>query len=160
MKRLGHWLGDRVDLLRAGAPFQIGPTAILALSIYHRWEPGQVFVIVTAYGDESGTHDQSPIMMLAGFVATLGQWNKFDPAWGRAVSRAGLPGYFHGADHWNTEAGARFAPLAKKLQRKHLLFGYVVELDKDIYERNYVAGNRPKKPQLARISHGGRCIGA
>src|SRR5260221_10147590 len=77
----------------------LGPTATLGRwAIYHRWDPAQIFVIVTAYGDESGTHDGpdgSPIMMLAGYVATLGQWNRFDVGWRRAIARAGLPGYFH-----------------------------------------------------------------
>jgi hypothetical protein len=148
MRPLARWIGDRAELFRVGAPMRIGPTATLALGVYHRWEPRQVYVIVTAYGDESGTHDDSPVMMLAGHVATLGQWNKFDCGWRRAIVRAGLPGYFHATEHWDTEAGAAFAPLAKRLERKHLLFSYVIELDKESYETNYIAGRRPKKPQL------------
>jgi hypothetical protein len=112
---------------------------------------GHIFVIVTAYGDESGTHDGpdgSPIMMLAGWVATLGKWNRFDIAWKRAVAHAELRGYFHATEHWDTEASQKFAPLATKLQKKHLLFGYVIELYKESYDKHYVAGNRPRKPQL------------
>jgi hypothetical protein len=149
IRQFTHWLADKRELLSVGAPLRVGPTATLALGIYHCWQPDrQVFVIVTAYGDESGTHAGSPIQMLAGYVATLGEWNKFDPKWRRAITRAGLPGYFHGTEHWNTEAGRKFAPLAAKLNRKYLRFGYVVELDKESYERHYVAGNRPRKPQL------------
>ena len=40
-------------------------------------------MIVTAYGDESGTHDGpdgSPIMMLAGYVSTSEQWDYFRSA--------------------------------------------------------------------------------
>jgi hypothetical protein len=48
----------------------------------------------------------------------------------------------------DTEAGAKFAPLAHKLARKHFLFGYVFELDKQSYETAYLAGGRPNKPQL------------
>jgi hypothetical protein len=62
MPRLAHWIEDKRELLRVGAPLRIGPTATLALAIYHRREPGQIFVIVTTYGDESGTHDESPVM--------------------------------------------------------------------------------------------------
>jgi hypothetical protein len=61
--------------------------------------------------------------------------------------RAGLP-YWHGTEHWDTESGAKFAPIAHKLVRKHFLFGYVIELDKKAYEDGYLAGGRPNKPQL------------
>src|SRR5215831_2982391 len=105
MRRPVHWIKDKVGLLGVGAPLRIGPTATLALGIYHSWVPEQVFVIITAYGDESGTHVGSPMQILSGYVATLGQ------AWRRAITRAGLPGYFHATEHWDTEAGAKFAPL-------------------------------------------------
>jgi hypothetical protein len=91
------------------------PNATLALGIYHRWEPGQAFVIVTTYGDESGTHDESPAMMLAGYVSTLVQWNNFDAEWKRDLLRSGLPGYFHATEHHNTAAGRRFSPKAARL---------------------------------------------
>jgi hypothetical protein len=104
-------------------------------------------VIIRVCGDESGTHDGSDIMMLAGYVATVGQWNPFDIGWNRALKRVGLP-YFHATEHLKTRAGAEFLPLAHKLTKKHLLFGYVIELDKESYENHYVAGERVKKPQL------------
>jgi hypothetical protein len=108
-------------------------------------------VIITAYGDESGTHDGpngSPIMMLSGYASTLGRWNYFDIGWRRAIQRTGLPGYFHATEHWDTEAGTKFAPLARKLEKKHILFGYVIELDKYSYDHHYIANNRTRKPQL------------
>jgi hypothetical protein len=108
-------------------------------------------VIVTAYGDESGTHngpDGSPIMMLAGYVSTLGQWNYFDPHWKAAVLNAGLPGYFHATEHWDTTAGRRFASQADRFLARYIQFGYVIELDKESYGKYYIAGNRPRKPQL------------
>jgi hypothetical protein len=141
-------LNSRASALLCGS---ILPQRWGAGPVYHRWDPAQVFVIVTAYGDESGTHDGpdgSPIMMLAGYVATLGQWNRFDVGWRRAIARAGLPGYFHATEHWDTEAGAKFAPCARKLEKKRIRFGYVFELDKASYEQHYIAGNRPLKPQL------------
>jgi hypothetical protein len=108
-------------------------------------------MIVTAYGDESGTHDGpggSPIMMLAGYVSTLEQWNYFDPHWKVAVLNARLPGYYHATEHWDTAAGRRFGPHAARLLARYVKLGYVVELDKESYERDYIGGNRPRKPQL------------
>jgi hypothetical protein len=105
-------------------------------------------VIITVFGDESGTHDASPIMMLAGHVGKLGPWNSFDEGWRRAIKRVGLPGYFHATEHLNTEKGEKFSPLAARLVKKHTSFGYVIELDKDSYDTHYIANVRPKKPQL------------
>jgi hypothetical protein len=107
-----------------------------------------VFTIIKAYGDETGTHAESPVQMLAGWVGRLGRWNSFDLEWEKAVRRSGLPGYFHATEHWNREAGAKFAPWGAHLTAKHLLFGYVIELDKGSYEKYYVGDNRPRKPQL------------
>jgi hypothetical protein len=148
MGRLTNWLGDKLELLSVGAPLRIGPTGMCALGTHARWDPWQVFVFVRVCGDESGTHDDSPVMTLAGYAATLRSWNKFDPKWKRAIRQAGLPGYFHATEHWNTAAGQRFGPMMDKLQRDWLLFGYVIELDKESYERHYIGGNRPRKPQL------------
>lgn len=148
MRRLVHWVEDKLTLLRVGAPLRVGPTATLALGIYHRWEPGQLYVIVTASGDESGTHDESPIMILAGYVAPLIRWNHFDLKWARYIRRAALPGYFHATEHWDTTAGAAFLPNAAHLLARYISFGYVIELDKESYERYYIGGNRPRKPQL------------
>jgi hypothetical protein len=97
--------------------------------------------------DETGTHNDSPVMMLGGYVARLGQVNSFNPLWRRGLSSAGLP-YWHGTEHRDTEAGAKFAMVAHKLVRRHFLFGYVIELDKGAYEGGYLGGGRPNKPQL------------
>ena len=75
-------------------------------------------MILTAFCDESGTHDDSPDILLGGYVARLGQVHAFNPCWQRVLARAGLS-YWHGTEHWDTQAGAKFAPLAHKLVRKH-----------------------------------------
>jgi hypothetical protein len=103
-------------------------------------------MILTAFGDETGTHDDGPVMMLGGHVARLMRLNSFNAMSRRSLSRAGLL-YWHGTGHWGTEAGAKFAPIAQKLVKKDLLFGYVVELDKGPYQDAYLAGG-PNKPQL------------
>lgn len=107
-----------------------------------------LFTVITAYGDETGTHAGSPVQMLAGWVGRLGRWNSFDLEWEKAVRQSGLPGFFHATEHWNTGAGAKFSERTAHLPAKHLLFGYVVELDKDSYNRYYIGEKRPKKPQL------------
>jgi Protein of unknown function (DUF3800) len=104
-------------------------------------------VNVTFYGDESGTHKDAPFMLLAGHAATLGKWNAFGVEWNRALKPLGLA-HFHATDHWGTNIGERFGPKIAKLTKKHLLFGCVIRLNKDDYERYYIGGTRPNKPQL------------
>jgi hypothetical protein len=82
--------------------------------------PRAIDVKVTVYGDESGTHDGpggSSIMMLSGYVSTLDQWNRFDRAWKHALRFAGLPGYYHATEHWDTNPGQQFGPIAMEKQR-------------------------------------------
>lgn len=132
-----------------GTPLEIGATATVALGLYHRWEPSQIYMmLVTGYGDASGTDAAWPIMTLGGYVSTLGKWNHFDLKWDKQVRRAGLPGYYHATEHWNTAAGAAFGPYAAQLLANYAKFGFVIELDKDSYERDYISGNRTRKPQL------------
>ena len=104
-------------------------------------------MILTAFGDETGTHNDSPVIMLGGYVARLGQVNSFNPLWRRGLSRTGLP-YWHGTEHWDTEAGAKLAMVAHKLVRRDVLFGYVIELDNGASKAGTLAGGRPDKPQL------------
>src|SRR6478752_1621845 len=58
---------------------------------------------MTAYFDESGTHDGSQVTVFAGFMAMSGNWIPFSEAWREALELFGLlddgaPGYFHMAD--------------------------------------------------------------
>jgi hypothetical protein len=106
-------------------------------------------VIITVYGDESGTHKGSPFMLLAGYVSTLGKWNAFDAAWRRALTQIDNNlSHFHATDHWGTDIGERFAPHIVKLAKRYLLLGYVIRLNKADYEKYYIAEVRPRKPQL------------
>jgi hypothetical protein len=56
-----------------------GFTANLAMALAHHWEPRKIFVIVTIYVDESGTHG-SPVVILGGCVGRLGQWVSLMPS--------------------------------------------------------------------------------
>jgi hypothetical protein len=50
----------------------------LCIALAHRWEPERIFVILTAYLDESGTHGDSPITVMAGVMANATQWARFE----------------------------------------------------------------------------------
>lgn len=51
----------------------------------------------TAYIDESGTHEGSPAVVLAGYVSTADRWEAFDHQWKAALSKYGIE-FFHMAD--------------------------------------------------------------
>jgi hypothetical protein len=62
----------------------------------------------TTYLDDSGTHDGSLNVTVAGFVADADQWKELDREWGLLLEEYGLdqdPGYFHMA-HYESRKGS------------------------------------------------------
>jgi Protein of unknown function (DUF3800) len=49
----------------------------LCLALAHRVEPERLFVILTVYMDESGTHRGSPCVAVASAMANVRQWGEF-----------------------------------------------------------------------------------
>jgi hypothetical protein len=54
-------------------------------------------MILTTHLDESGTHDGSPIAIMAGYVGTASQWKHFEADWAALVAKAGVR-YIHAVD--------------------------------------------------------------
>jgi len=52
-----------------------------------------IAVLLTVYIDESGTHDDPPLIM-GGIIGRLGQWATLDERWRRMLSQNGIP-HFH-----------------------------------------------------------------
>ncbi|MGD0023194.1 MAG: DUF3800 domain-containing protein [Xanthobacteraceae bacterium] len=134
---------------------QPGPTASLALALFHRWEPERLFVIVSVYIDESGTHG-SGLTILGGWVGRLGQWATFDPKWVKLLKRNGLT-YFHSKKMrgtkdefkgWTRERKFGFTQQAASLALKNLEFGFTISVIDKAYQDHYVAGNRPREIPL------------
>ena len=107
-------------------------------------------MVITVYGDESGTHDASPFMLLSGFVAAEGQWHAFDVDWREALKEVGLS-HFHATDQCGTNVGEKFGHKILYLTEKHLMLGYVIRINKDDYKKYYIGCLRPRKPQLDTI---------
>lgn len=55
-------------------------------------------VLYTAYFDESGTHDDSEVVAVAGFVANPSQWEQFSEDWQAALNDCCSLEYFHMSD--------------------------------------------------------------
>jgi hypothetical protein len=47
-------------------------------------------MILTAHLDESGTHDDSPISVMAGYVDNATRWKHFEADWAALVAKAGI----------------------------------------------------------------------
>ena len=56
------------------------PTFIreLCIAYAHRWVSERLYVILTGYLDESGTHAGSQATVMAGVMANARQWEKFE----------------------------------------------------------------------------------
>jgi hypothetical protein len=53
--------------------------------------------MLIAYLDESGTHTQSEVVMIAGFLALSTLWSAFDADWSAALAEFSVP-YFHATE--------------------------------------------------------------
>jgi hypothetical protein len=74
----------------------------LCVALAHRWEPERLFMIFTAYLDESGTHAGSPVSAMAGFVGDARQWRKFEKRASKLFGRFGVD-VFHSIDLRRTD---------------------------------------------------------
>src|SRR5437870_2983070 len=59
----------------------------------------KVFCVLHAYLDDSGSHAQAPILILAGYYGSENQWKKFDLQWRKAIDSEGLR-EFHANRFW------------------------------------------------------------
>ncbi len=60
-------------------------------------------IVLDGYFDDSGTHDSSEAVTVAGYLSTHEQWELFERAWLTALQEWGLP-YFHMTDFANCVA--------------------------------------------------------
>jgi hypothetical protein len=128
---------------------RLGPTASLSLALDHRWNPESIFVIVTMYIDESGTHGSS-VVILAGWVGRLGQWAVFDPKWRTFLKKNGLT-YFHSKEMRDTDNEFKggtigrkreFMDKAARLALKSMAFGFTSCVKLDEYKKIYIGNER------------------
>jgi hypothetical protein len=65
----------------------------LCVALAHRWEPERLFMIFTAYLDESGTHAGAKVSAMGGHVASARQWRKYSDRTHKLFKRYGVKKY-------------------------------------------------------------------
>lgn len=113
-------------------------------------------MILTAYLDESGTHDGSPVTVMGGMLANALQWARFEQAFRRIQKKHRFKifhtkkfkkrdGNFTG---WsNEQCLALMADLAP-ITAAAFTEGVTVALDNAVYEAEYRLGDKPKRLRL------------
>ena len=69
----------------------------LCVALEHRWRPGELFLLFTAYFDEADTHGRAPPMVMAGLLGHARQWELFERKLRQFRKSEGFD-IFHGKD--------------------------------------------------------------
>jgi hypothetical protein len=127
----------------------------LCIALAHRWEPERLFVIFTAYVDESDTHGVSPTIILGAFLGHAYQWRIFNRDLDRLRKQYGF-NIFHAKDFkaqtgefrgWNDEKCSNLIYDLTSLVRDDLTEGATIWLERDRYLREYRNTVFPPKMQ-------------
>jgi hypothetical protein len=134
----------------------------LCIALARRSEPERLFMILTAYFDESGTHggdgtdanSGSPTVVVAGMMGTAAQWMRFERGLSKLRRDYGFKtlhmldfkkrqGEFAG---WDRLRQIQFLKDRGALLEQ-IMEGVTFRLDQAAYKAEYIA-ERPRKPQL------------
>jgi hypothetical protein len=112
-------------------------------------------MIITTYLDESGTHAQSPISVMAGYAGTSAQWARLETDWTALARKAGVR-HIHGVElskrtgefkGWKAEDANALIVSLDSVIAAHLQLGFAVIVRDDDYKSIYGTGPHPKRPQ-------------
>jgi hypothetical protein len=119
-------------------------------TITWRDDPGRLYMAMTGYFDESGTHGaESPCVIVGGFLASVGQWDAYEGDLGALFTDYGVK-KFHAKDFRGRKGDFKGWPHAKRasfntrflmLADKHLAYGVSTVLPSADYHRIYRAGD-------------------
>jgi Protein of unknown function (DUF3800) len=113
-------------------------------------------MLLTAYMDDSGTHDASPISVIAGYLGTDAQWRALESDWTALLQTAGVR-YVHAVElfkrtkqfkGWSTERVNAFAMQVDGVIARHIQLGFSVIIRDDDYRKIYVEGPRSRRSRL------------
>ena len=138
------------------APYSpTGFIAELCLALAHRWEPERIFVALTltAYFDESGTHNDSPVTIMGAVLANAQQWERFERAFAKLKKKHGFrvlhtkkfkrrDGDFKG---WSNDQQVALMSELGKLTEGAFTESIAVSLDNAKYDADYRGGDKPRR---------------
>jgi Protein of unknown function (DUF3800) len=105
------------------------------------------------YLDESGTHDDSPIMLMGGFLANTEQWESFNNEWQSLLKSFGIQSC-HAVDlkhhtkqfkGWSVDKRKEFILEANRIIQEQLELGVTTIIRKDDYDSIYKSASNPQK---------------
>lgn len=111
-------------------------------------------MILTVCLDESGTHADSPISVMAGYVGTAAQWKHVEADWAALVAKAGVR-HIHAVDlfrrtkqfrEWKPEDVNALALSLDGVIARYLQLGFSVIVRDHDYKYIYGAGPHPRRP--------------
>jgi hypothetical protein len=111
-------------------------------------------MILTTHLDESGTHAESPISVMAGYIGTAAQWQQFETDWNVLARKAGVRN-IHAVElfkrtkqfkGWKADDVNALAISLDGVIAKHLQLGFSIIIRDDDYKTIYGAGPHPKHP--------------
>jgi len=118
--------------------------------------PEALFVILTAYLDESGTHAGSPVTIMAGIMGNARQWQRFQTEIDR-LRRKYRFRFFHAKELKSRSGDFQGWPVEKclalitdlaKLTANGLMEGVTFPLNNTAYEAEYRAGEAPRSARF------------
>jgi hypothetical protein len=124
----------------------------LCVALEHRWKPDELFLIFTAYFDESDSHGPSPNLIVAGFMASARDWELFGRRLRDLQRRYGFKtlhakdfrarrGEFEG---WSIEKCCALLDELAVAIRDNLKEGFSALLPRTLYEAEFLGASFPK----------------
>ena len=113
-------------------------------------------MILTTYLDESGTHAESPVLIMGGIVGRPEQWADYNRKWVR-LRKKHMFECFHSKElkdgdgefkNWSMWSKQRLISDLDKHQNKNSMFRFVTVVNKEEFQQHYKTGPSPKKFQL------------
>jgi|ERR1700704_116546 hypothetical protein len=74
--------------MRADSPFRFRRRVVRRIG--HSWQQDEIFVIFTAYFDESDTHGAAPNAVMVAFLGRALQWQRFEKRLAKLQKRYGF----------------------------------------------------------------------
>jgi hypothetical protein len=77
--------------------------------------------MLTAYIDDSGTHDKSPNCVIGGYWGGVKEWSHFGAQWEQVLKSEGIE-EFHAKEFWPRIDGKRIGPYKGWSDERHKSF--------------------------------------